>query len=132
MAVQHGRSGLIHIATVAAGHVTSWSYSETAEEVEITEMGDTAKSYQAGLRDGTFNFEGYWDPADAGLEDFDDAFAAGTAVTVTVYPTGVTTAGAPTISGSLTVNNKEINSGVDQMITVKFSGRGFMAEGVVS
>ena len=123
---------MIHIAAVAAGHVTSWSYNETAEEVEITEMGDTAKSYQAGLRDGTFSFEGYWDASDAGLEDFDDAFAAGTAVAVTIYPTGATTGGVPTISGNITVNSKEISSGVDQMITVKFSGRGFMAEGTAT
>jgi len=132
MAVQHGRSGLVHIASVAAGHITAWSYNETAEEVEITEMGDTAKSYQAGLRDGTFTLEAYWDSADAGLEDFDDAFAAGTGVVVTVYPNGLTTAGAPTITGTLTINNKEISSGVDQMITLKFTSRGFMAEGVVT
>ena len=133
MAVQHGRSGLVHISAVEVGHVTAWSYSETLEEVEITEMGDTAKSYQAGLRDGTVTIECYWDASDGGQEDILDGLAAGTAITVNLYPQGGTpTSGDPKLSGSVTITGNEISSGVDSMITVKFTGRGFLEQGTVT
>ena len=113
--------------------MTAWSYSETLEEVEITEMGDTAKSYQAGLRDGTVTIECYWDASDGGQEDILDGLAAGTAITVNLYPQGGTpTSGDPQLSGSVTITGNEISSGVDSMITVKFTGRGFLEQGTVT
>lgn len=133
MAMQHGREGLVHIVAVAVGHVTAWSYSETAEESETTAMGDTAKSYQAGLRDGTVSIECYWDASDAGQEDILDALAAGTGVVVNLYPEGGTPANPdPYYTGTVTILTNEVSSSVDSMITAKFTGRGFMALGTVT
>jgi hypothetical protein len=132
MAMQHGRAGVVHISSVAVAHVTAWSYSEAVEEVDVTAMGDSAKSYQGGLRDGTVNIECFWDAADAGQEDITDGLAAGTAITVNLYTDGTTDAGSPYYTGSITITSQEISSGVDSMITAKFTGRGFLAYGTVS
>ena len=132
MAMQHGREGLVHIAAVAVGHGTAWSYSEVAEEVEVTAMGDTAKSYQAGLRDGTVTIECYWDQADAGQEDILDGLAAGTGITVNLYTEGTTSTGDVYYTGSVTITQQEVTSNVDSMITVKFTGRGFLTLGTVT
>jgi hypothetical protein len=132
MAMQHGREGLVHIASVAVGHVTAWSYSESVDETETTAMGDTAKSYQGGLRDGTVTIECYWDKADGGQEDILDGLAAGTAVTVNLYTEGTTTTGSVYYTGSVVVTQQEVASSVDSMITVKFTGRGFLTLGVTT
>lgn len=132
MSIQHGRNGKIQISSVDVGYVKSWSYSESVDEVDVTAMGDTAKSFQAGLRDGTFECECFWDQADAGQEDIRDGLAAGTAITVNIYPTGVTTTGAPRYTGSITIKSSEVTSDVNDMVNAKFSGRGFLSLGVVS
>jgi len=132
MSMQHGREGLIHIATVAVGHLTSWSYSESVDEVDVTAMGDTAKAYQGGLRDGSLDIECFWDAADAGQEDILDGLAAGTEITVNIYPSGVTTSGESYYTGSITITSNEVSSGVGDMVTAKFSGRGFLTLGTVS
>ena len=132
MAMQHGRDGVIEIVSVAVGHIKSWSYSETVDETEVTAMGDTAKAYQGGLRDGTVDIECFWDASDAGQEDILDGLAAGTTVVVNIYPSGVTTTGAEYYTGSILINSNEVTSGVDEMVNAKFSGRGFLALGTVS
>ena len=132
MAIQHGRTGVIQIDSVAVAHIKSWSYSESVDEVDVTAMGDTAKSYQAGLRDGTLDIECMWDAADAGQEDILDGLEAGTGITVNIYPTGATTNGEPFYTGTITITSNEVSAGVDDMVTAKFSGRGFLTLGTVS
>lgn len=132
MAIQHGRDGVIQISTVAVAHLKSWSYSETVEETDTTAMGDTAKSYKAGLRDGTLDIEAMWDAGDAGQEDILDGLAAGTEIVVSIYPSGLTTAGSDYYTGNITITKNEVNGDVDNMVMAKFSGRGFLTLGTVS
>lgn len=132
MAIQHGREGVVQISAVAVAHIKSWSYSETVDETDVTVMGDTAKSYQTGLRDGTLDIECLWDASDAGQADILDGLAAGTAITVAIYPTGVTTSGSPFYAGNITITSNEVTSGVDDMVMAKFSGRGFLIKDEVA
>ena len=132
MAIQHGRTGLVHIgSSVAVAHITAWSYSEVVGETETTAMGDTSKSFVGGLKDGTLSVDCHWDEADSGQDAVIAALAAGTAVTVSIYPTGITTAGAVRLTGDIVINNYDVTSGVDAIVTCKFGGRGAMLQGVV-
>jgi len=132
MAIQHGRYGTIEIVAVAVGHVKSWSYSETVDETEVTAMGDTAKAYLGGLRDGTVEIECLFDQADAGQEDILDGLAAGTTIVVNIYTEGTKVTGDVFYTGSILINSNEVSSSVDGMIVAKFGGRGFLTLGLVT
>ena len=116
------------IAAVPVGEVKSWSYKETASDIDVTAMGATGKAYLGGLPDGTLDIECTWDPADAGQEDIQDGLAAGTGVVVNLYPDGdSTTIGNDFWTGTITITSFETSGGVDAAVDAKFSGRGFLA-----
>jgi len=132
MAATHGRSGVIQISAVGVGQLTSWSISETVDEVDATPMAASAKVYLAGLSDGTVSVDCFWDASDAGQEDIRDALAAGSSITVNIYPSGSTSAGAYRYTGTVTITQCEVTGDVGGAITTKFTGRGTMTLGTVS
>jgi len=132
MAVQKGQSGVIQIVTVGVAHLTSYEFETTVDAVETTAMGDVAKSYVGGLTDGTFSCVCQWDASDAGQEDIRDGLAAGTTITVNVYPTGVTTAGAKYYTGSILITSSKVSASMgDGLVESSFSGNGQLALGTV-
>ncbi|RLC36257.1 hypothetical protein DRH27_05495 [Candidatus Falkowbacteria bacterium] len=132
MAALHGRAGVVQIEAVAVGEIKSWSYKENTSDIDVTAMGATGKAFLGGLPDGTFDIECNWDPADAGQEDILDGLSAGTSITVNLYPSGTTTAGADYYTGSITITTSEVSGGVDDAVNSKFSGRGFLVLGTVA
>lgn len=130
MADMHGRHGLIQVGTSPLGRLLKWSYKENSDEVEKTAMGDTSRSYEGGLPDGSLDVEGNWDPDDVGQAAL--RAAMGGTVTVSIYPTGSTSAGEPVISGEVFINSKDVSSDTGSMISGKFSAKGVMEEGEVS
>ena len=132
MAALHGRSGVIQIDTVGVGELTEWSISTTTPEVNVTAMGASTAAYVAGLEDASVSISCNWDPSDAGQEDIRDGLAAGTAITVNIYPSGSTTSGADYYTGSVTITTSEVSATVDGAITCSFGGRGGMTLGTVT
>lgn len=131
MSATHGKAGEVEIVAVAVGQVSSWTYGSTADEVDVTAMGDTAKSYLGGLLDGTFDIECFWDGGDAGQEDILDGLAAGTSIAVNLYPGGNTVA-LYKYSGDIVITSQEVSSAVDDAVKAKFSGRGQLVLSVIS
>jgi len=43
--------------------VASWSITAESEKIDVTAMGDTTKTYVAGLPDATGEFSGFYDDA---------------------------------------------------------------------
>lgn len=128
----HGRAGVVKAGTVALGSVTAWSYEESVDETETTAMGDTAKSYLGGLRDGSGQVDAFWYKTDAGHDALLAAFAAGTTVALHVLPTGLTTTGEIDYNGNVIVKSVSINSSKDDIITVSFQFRGFLEKDVAA
>ena len=131
MAALHGRAGVIKILAIGVGELKSWSYKENTGDVDVTAMAASGKAYVAGLPDGTFECECNWDPADAGQEDILDGLAAGTSITVNIYPSGGVVQDDWFYSGAITITSNEVTTDVDSAITTKFAGRGFLVLGTV-
>lgn len=132
MAALHGRSGVVQIVSVGVGELTEWSIKSSTPEVDVTAMGASTKTYVAGLQDATVDLKCNWDPSDAGQEDIRDGLAAGTGITVNIYPSGSTTTGADYYTGTITITSSEVSATVDGAITCSFSGRGGMTLGQVA
>lgn len=97
MARRHGRKGALYVAVtsptgplVRVASLTSWSFESATDKEEVSAMGDTNKSYVAGLPDASGDMEGKWD--DAGTWSLYAASSDGLARPFILYPTTDTTA----------------------------------------
>ena len=123
MAVVKGQGGKIQIDTVDAGHLTNWTITSTVDPVETTEMTDTAKSYTGGLEDGTISCTCWWDASDAGQEDILDGLAAGSTITVNIFPSGSTSSGADYYTGDILILSSGVKGDMGAgLVTAEFSG----------
>ena len=121
MATATGSSGVVKIAvndgTVAVvGEVRSFSIETSADTIEDSVIGDTERTYKAGLESSTVSIECYWDGSDAqqlvldGRADID----------FEIYPTGTAT-GEKYYSGDGIVTSKSISTSFDGMVEASFS-----------
>ena len=69
MARLHGRNGILY-AGIASGatasavaYLSDWTINFTVDKVDVTAMGDTNKTYVAGLPDAQGDFSGWYDDA---------------------------------------------------------------------
>lgn len=64
-----GRNGRVYLALASGGtaeplsFMATWSINFSTDKYEVTAMGDTAKSYVAGLPDSSGEFSGFYDDA---------------------------------------------------------------------
>jgi len=71
MTVRHGRSGRLYMNITSGGtaepiaFLRSWSIDFSTDRVEVTTLGDTNKTYVAGLPDAQGQFAGFYDDATA-------------------------------------------------------------------
>ena len=70
MATKTGASGVVKVqvsgTTVAVvGEVRSFTFEGSADTIEDSVIGDTARTYKQGLATNTVSIECYWDEADA-------------------------------------------------------------------
>lgn len=68
-----GRRGRVLLASTGTGQPTAvlgiskWSLDMSQDNIEVTEFGDTNKTYVNGLRDVKGAFEGFWNDAETKL-----------------------------------------------------------------
>lgn len=121
MATTTGSSGVVKIAAdggsvAVVGEVRSFSIETSADTIEDSSMGDSARTYKSGLESSTVTIECYWDGADAqqlvldGRADID----------FEIYPTGTAT-GEKYYSGGGIVTSKSISTSFDGMVEASFS-----------
>ena len=73
MAKYAGRDGVVYLAATGTGTATSvlglssWSMDFARDTIEVTEFGDTNKTYVVGLPDLTGDFDGFWNDAETKL-----------------------------------------------------------------
>lgn len=127
----HGRSGTVVSGASALGSVTGWSYEESVDEQETTAMGDTAKTYLGGLRDGSGQIDAFWYKTDTGHDSIETAFAAGTTVTLHINPEGTGT-GNIDYTGDVIIKQVSVSGSKEDVITVTFQFRGFLDKTTLS
>ena len=128
MATHTGSEGTIKIGANTLGELRSFSLESTAETIEKTKMGDSARSFAVGLISFTGTASVFFDETDTAQGTCD----AGTSITLEVYPEGADS-GDTYYSGSAIVTGRTINSSFDGMVEMELSltGSGGLTETTV-
>jgi hypothetical protein len=85
MAVHKGSEGTVKVGVNGILEVRSYSIEESADTLETSTMGDTARTYVPSLTTFTGSVDVYWDETDTNGQG---ALSIGTEVTLNVYPEG--------------------------------------------
>lgn len=126
MATHTGSEGTIRSGANQVAEIRSYTITETGDTIEDTSLGDTSRTYKAGLKTFTASVEVFWDETDTqGQGSFD----VGSTVTLNVYPEGTAT-GDVYYTGSAIVTEKSITASFDGMVEASFSlqGTGALSE----
>ena len=130
MATFKGNEGVVLIGTDAMAEVISFSVDETADTIEDTAMGDTAKTYKASFTDFSGSVETYFDDTDTNGQN---TFLIGDTVSLALQMVG-NTSGDHKLSGSAIITGRDISVAADGMVEATFSMQitGGLTEGTVA
>ena len=122
MAIAKGSSGVVKIAlhdnsVAAVGQIRSFSIDETADTLDVTVMGATAKSYLGSLTDGTLSVDALWDTENAPQLVFD----VGANIDFEIHPEGVGT--GKMYTGEAFVTAKTVSGSYDGLVEASFSAQ---------
>jgi len=129
MATFKGNEGTVLSGSDAVAEIRSFSVSETADVIEDTVMGDSAKSYVASFTDATATVECYFDDTDTAQ----NSFTVGSQATLNLQMEGNTT-GDHRLSGTALITGRDISVAADGMVEATFSMQitGGLTEGTVA
>ncbi len=129
MATFKGNEGTVLSGSDAVAEIRSFSVSETADVIEDTVMGDSAKSYVASFTDATATVECYFDDTDTAQ----NSFTVGSSVTLNLQMEGNTT-GDHRLSGTALITGRDVSVAADGMVEATYSMQitGGLTEGTVA
>ena len=130
MANHTGLEGTVKIGANTIAEIRSYNYSESHDAIEDTAMGDTVRTFKAGISSWSGSVDVYCDETDTTGQG---AMTIGTEVTVNFYPEGATT-GDIYKTGSAIVNSLDTSASLDGMVemSVGLTGNGALTEATVS
>ena len=130
MATHTGSEGTVKVGSNAIAEIRSFSIEETADTLEDTTMGDTARTYKSSLTTYTGTVDVLWDETDTTGQG---ALTIGAEVTLNLYPEG-DTSGDTYYTGSAIVTGRTINSSYDGLVEMSISvqGNGALSETTVA
>ena len=120
MAVHKGSQGTVKVGANAVAGIRSFSIEESADTLETTVMGNTARTYLTSLTSWSGSVDVYWDETDTTGQG---ALTNGAQVTLNVYPEGDTSADTY-YTGSAIVTGVSVSSSFDGMIEASISVQG--------
>ena len=120
MATHAGSEGTVKVGSNAIAEIRSFSLEETADTLEDTTMGDTARTYKSSLTTFTGSVDVFWDETDTAGQG---ALTIGASVTLNVYPEG-DTAGDTYYSGSAIVTGITRSSSFDGLVEASITVQG--------
>lgn len=120
MANHAGSEGVVKIGSSTVAEVRDWSLSETADTIEDTSMGDSARTRLASLTSASGSLSCFWDETDTAGQG---AMTVGAAVTLKLYPEGAAT-GDTFASLSCIITEAGKSASFDGMVESSFSFEG--------
>lgn len=120
MATHTGSEGTVKVGSNAIAEIRSFSIEESADTLEDTSMGDTARTYKSSLTTYTGSVDVLWDETDTTGQG---ALTIGAEVTLNLYPEG-DTSGDTYLTGSAIVTGRTINSTYDGLVEMSISVQG--------
>lgn len=129
MAVHKGSEGTLKVGSNAVAEIRSYSIEETADTLEDTTMGDTARTYLPSLTSWSGSVDVYWDETNTTGQG---ALTVGAQVVINAYPEG-DTSGDTYYTGSAIVTGVTRNASFDGMVeaSVSFQGTGALTSTTV-
>lgn len=130
MATHTGSEGTVKVGTDAIAEIRSFSIEESADTLEDTTMGDSARTYKPSLTTFTGSIDVLWDETDTTGQG---ALTIGAEVTLNLYPEG-DTSGDTYLTGSAIVTGRTVNSSFDGLVEMSISvqGNGALTQTTVS
>lgn len=119
MATHAGSEGLVKVGGNTLAEVRSFTLDISGEVIEDTSMGDSFRSYKAGLGTYTASVECFFDETDTAQNALD----VGSSLTLELYPEGAAS-GDTYFTGTVIVTGKSVNSSFDGMVEVAFTAQG--------
>lgn len=120
MATHTGSEGTVKVGANAIAEIRSFSIEESADTLDDTTMGDTARTYKPSLTTFTGTIEVLWDETNTTGQG---ALTIGADVTLNLYPEG-DTAGDTYLTGAAIVTGRTINSSFDGLVEMSISVQG--------
>ena len=120
MATHAGSEGTVKVGANAIAEIRSFSIEESADTLEDTTMGDTARTYKPSLTNFTGTVDVLWDETDTTGQG---ALTIGAQVTLNLYPEG-DTSGDTYLSGTAIVTGRTVNSSFDGLVEMSISVQG--------
>lgn len=120
MATHAGSEGLVKVGTATVAEVKSYSIEETADTIETSSMGTTARTFRTSLTGWSGSMDVFWDETDTTGQG---ALSVGASVTLKVYPEG-DTAGDTFYSGTALVTGVSKTGSFDGMVDASISVQG--------
>jgi len=129
MATHKGSEGTVKVGSNAVAEIRSYSIEESADTLEDTSMGNSARSYKPSLTSFSGSLDVFWDETDTSGQG---ALSIGSEVTLNVYPEG-DTAGDTYYSGSAIVTGVSRTASFDGLVEASISvqGNGALTESTV-
>lgn len=125
MANHTGSEGVVKVGANTVAEVRDWSLSETADTIEDTAMGDSARTRKPGLTSASGSITAFWDETDTTGQG---AMTVGAEVTLNLYPEGATS-GDTYATLSAIITEAGVSASFDGMVEATFS---FEANGAVT
>jgi predicted secreted protein len=119
MAVHKGSEGTVHVGTDAVAEIRSYTVDETADVIESTSLGDSAKTFEASTTSFSGSIDVFWDETDTAQT----ALTVGSSVTIKFYPEGAST-GDKYYSGTAIVTGVSITANNDSLVEASISIQG--------
>jgi predicted secreted protein len=120
MATHKGSEGTVKVGANSVAEIRSYSIEESADTLEDTSMGDSARTYKPSLTSFSGSLDVFWDETDT---DGQGALTIGSEVTLNVYPEG-DTAGDSYYTGSAIVTGVSRSASFDGLVEASISVQG--------
>jgi predicted secreted protein len=129
MATHKGSEGTVKVGSNAVAEIRSYSIEESADTLEDTSMGDSARTYKPSLTSFSGSLDVFWDETDTSGQG---ALSIGSEVTLNVYPEG-DASGDTYYSGSAIVTGVSRTGSFDGLVEASISvqGNGALTESTV-
>lgn len=120
MANHAGSEGVIRFgsSTTNMAEVKSFTLTETGDTIEDTAMGDSSRTYKAGLKSWSGSIDCFWDETDTTGQN---VLTIGSSVTVKLYPEGAT---GTSYVGTANVTGITRQASFDGMVEASFTFQG--------
>ena len=129
MATHTGSEGTIKIGSTVLGELRSYTLEQTSDTIEDTSMGDSVRTYKAGLKASSGSASVFFDEADAGQL----LCTVGSSITLNLFPEG-NSAGDKFYAVDAIVTGYNVSASFDGMVEaeITFQGNGAVTIGTAN